>query len=119
VYSQEPTQFDILPAVTIDLPVITRVPEDTEEDQLGSFTWIEEWPIRLYTSAYDVGAAETECLQIIAQLIGAFDAGESLTATSLCRLTDAQPVQGKVNTGAPDGQVTIGYVATLMVRHLT
>lgn len=119
VYDSEPTQLDSLPAATIGMPILRRVPVDRAENQLGSFTWDESWPVRVYVPGDDIEYASTLVFQLVAQIVAAFDADPTIgnePGVQDARCVNARPFEGALRS---TGQPIAGYEITLDVEHFT
>jgi len=81
VYDHEPLSLDSLPCAWLGLPTITRVSVDDRETQLGSDTWLYEWPVTIADSLDVPERGHNAALELVAQAIGAFDEDETLTGT--------------------------------------
>lgn len=78
VYDHEPREFDALPAAAIGVPRILRAGVDEAESELGAADWTSMWPVTLAFRLDDPAVGQNEALQILGQVIGAFDADPTL-----------------------------------------
>lgn len=118
VYPSGGVLLDQLPAIEVKLPRIERVPVDEEERELGTVTWITEWPLELYVSAEEPSTASDQALQFLALIVAKFDEDETLGSAGfnlLCRLTEASESDG---SSSGDAKPTRGYDLTLSVLQL-
>lgn len=101
VYATEPRDFDELPAAAIGLPSVRRTGADEREQELGRYDWVQEWPITLAVRMDDPSTGQTDALQLLAQVIGAFDDDSTLGNTSGvqdAKVVEAEPAFTEADT---------------------
>lgn len=91
IYDHEPLALDVLPAVTVEGPtVFTRTGTDQPESQLGANDWHTTWTVRIYVARDVAQTAEVDTRTLLAQVVDAFDAGQTLGGVALdTKLTGA------------------------------
>lgn len=108
-----------LPSVEVMWPRFRRAGVDDAEDQLGSVSLTTYWPLRLSVDADSLAASQSDAFSYLGQIIGKFDANESLGTTAadgfavLCRVTDGD-VESAPTFG--DSKATKSYVMTFEIR---
>ncbi len=108
-----------LPSVEVLWPRFRRVGVDEAEDQLGSVSLTTYWPLRLSVDADSLAQSQVDAFSYLGQIIGKFDANESLGTTAadgfavLCRVTDGDEDRAPI---AGDSKATRSYVMTFEIR---
>ena len=96
IYDHEPGPLDDYPAITVELDGLERnapaLNEQREETQIGAVDLLTTWWVRVYLPLDPPDQMEALMLGIFGGLVGAFDANERITGTTIqsCGVENAQ-----------------------------